>query len=177
MSKEKQVSKQKLEYFWHAIYTKSRSEKKLYEDLIANGIECYLPLKKELKTWSDRKKWVEVVLFTSYVFVKISQKEYLKALDSNYAVCYVTIRGKAVPIREKQINTLRRFLADDSRKIEITNADLKKGDLVELIAGSLKGVQGEIVELRGKHRLAIRFESLGTCVLTEIKTTEVKELS
>lgn len=177
MNNEKRLINYKREYFWYAIYTKSRSEKKLYEDLKAKGIECYLPLKKELKIWSDRKKWVESPLFSSYVFVKVSTKEYHEAIGSLYAVCYVTIRGQAVSIRENQIDALRCFLADDNRKIEITNANMKAGDQVEVISGALKGIQGEIVEIRGKHRLAIRFESLGTCVLTEIKTEEVKEAS
>jgi len=177
MSNEKPLGNLKREYFWYAIYTKSRSEKKLYEELKAKGIECYLPLKKELKTWSDRKKWVEVVLFTSYVFVKISHKEYHKAIDSNFAVCYVSVCGRAVSIRENQIEALRCFLAEDKRKIEITNADMKAGGQVEVINGALKGIQGEIIEIRGKHRLAIRFESLGACVLTEIKTEDVKDVS
>ncbi|MGQ1911620.1 UpxY family transcription antiterminator [Marinifilum sp. RC60d5] len=166
-----------MEYFWYAIYTKSRSERKLYQDLLDAGIEAYLPLKKELKTWSDRKKWVESPLFTSYVFVRVSAKEYHQALLSNYAVCYVSIRGKAVPIPEKQIEALRIFLKDENRKLEFSSADLKAGDRVEVICGSLKGATGEITQIRGRHRLVLRFDSLGTCLSTEIKIEEVKQTS
>lgn len=174
MSEEKRNIKLNKEYFWYAIYTKSRSEKKLYEELCKKGIDCYLPMQKQLRVWSDRKKWVETPLFTSYVFVRVNAKEHYEALDSFYAVCYVRIAGKAVTIRENQIEALRCFLADQERKIEITNADMAKGDRVEVIAGPLKGVFGEVLEIRGKHRLAIRFESLGACVLTEIKSEDLK---
>lgn len=177
MGEERQTVKLKREYFWYAIYTKSRSERKLYDELCKEGIDCYLPMQKQLRVWSDRKKWVETPLFTSYVFVRVCIKEYHKAISSTYAVCYVTICGKAVAIPENQIEALRCFLSDETRKIEITNANLETGDRVDVIAGPLKGVCGEILEIRGKHRLAIRFESLGTCVLTEIKTEDVKASS
>nr|WP_320118754.1 UpxY family transcription antiterminator [uncultured Marinifilum sp.] len=172
---ERRVINCKREYFWYAIYTKSRSERKLYQDLLHDGIEAYLPLKKELKIWSDRKKWVESPLFNSYVFVRVSAKEYHKAIASTYAVCYVSIRGKAVPVPENQIEALRIFLRDENRKLEFTSADLKTGDTVEVIGGSLKGAKGEIVQIRGKHRLVLRFDSLGTCLTTEIKIEEVKK--
>lgn len=177
MEKERQSIKFKREYFWYAIYTKSRSEKKLSEELCRNGIDCYLPMQKQLRVWSDRKKWVETPLFTSYVFVRVSTKEYHQAINSTYAVCYVSIKGKAVAIPEGQIDALRRFLIDEDRKVEISNDEMATGDKVEVIVGPLKGVCGEILEIRGKHRLAIRFESLGTCVLTEIKTEDVKAVS
>ena len=59
---------------WFAVYTKSRNEKKVYERLIDEGYEAYLPLQKRLKQWSDRKKWVEEPLLRSYVFVKINRE-------------------------------------------------------------------------------------------------------
>ncbi|WP_421918634.1 UpxY family transcription antiterminator [Marinifilum sp.] len=159
---------------WFAIYTKSHSEKKLYKEILEKGIEAYLPIKRELRTWSDRKKWIETPLFTSYVFVKVSPKEFHIPINSYYAVCYVCIRGKAVPVQEKQIDALKCFLENEQRSVEICNADLELGKRVEVMTGPLKGVQGEVLEIRGKHRLVIRFESLGACVHTEIKTEEVK---
>lgn len=172
---ERELISCRRKYFWYVIYTKSRSERKLYQDLLNAEIEAYLPLKKELKIWSDRKKWVESPLFNSYVFVRVSSSEYHQAIASDYAVCYVSIRGKAVPVPENQIEALRIFLKDEKRKLEYSSADLKAGDLVEVICGSLKGAKGEITQIRGKHRLVLRFDSLGTCLSTEIKLEEVKK--
>ena len=61
---------------WYAVYTKPRSEKKLADRLNEHGIEAYLPLRKTLKQWSDRKKMVEEPLITSYVFVNITNENY-----------------------------------------------------------------------------------------------------
>ena len=163
-------------YNWYAIYTRSRSEKKLLCDLVRKGIEAYLPLKKEMKVWSDRKKWVETPLFTSYVFVKVSTREYYDALKSSWAVRYVCFENRAVPIPEAQIDSLKLLLEDTKRNIELTQDCLKKGDHLEVTIGPLKGVRGELVELRGQHRIVLRFVSLGCCVHADISMDEVKRL-
>jgi len=57
---------------WYAIYTKSRHEKCVYNELRWKGIESSLPLKAFYRQWSDRKKKVHVPMFRGYVFVKIN---------------------------------------------------------------------------------------------------------
>ena len=81
------------------------------------GVDCYLPLKKELRVWSDRKKWVESPLFASYVFVRVSEREYHMAINSTWAVRYVSFSGKAVVIPELQIEGLKSFLPDQEREV------------------------------------------------------------
>jgi transcription antitermination factor NusG len=163
-------------YFWHAIYTRSRAEKRLYEELCSKQIECYLPLQKTLRQWSDRSKWVEKPLLPSYLFVKVSDKEYYDVINTNLAVCYVTFGGKAVPIPEEQIEALRLFLKDKNLKVDLCPDSLEKGELVEVVDGPLKGIQGEVIQIRGKNRIVIRFDSLGTCVYTDISLDKVKQV-
>ena len=62
---------------WYAIYTKSRNEKKVSSLLAEQDIEHYLPLVKKIRQWSDRRKTVEEPLFSSYIFVHITEKEHL----------------------------------------------------------------------------------------------------
>ena len=60
---------------WIVVRSKPRSEKIAYAQLEEKGIEAYLPLLKERRKWSDRKKWVEFRLFSSYLFAKIEIKK------------------------------------------------------------------------------------------------------
>ncbi|MFA8434762.1 MAG: UpxY family transcription antiterminator [Marinifilaceae bacterium] len=163
-------------YNWHAVYTKSRAEKMLFASLQEKSIECYLPLKKELRQWSDRKKWVEEPLIRSYLFVRVSEKEYYDVLNTKGAVRYITFGGKAAPIPLNQIEALRIFLEDERRRVELSSSDLKRGDWVEVVGGPLKGVQGEVLQFRGRHRIVLRFRSLGYCVHTDISLNEVKRM-
>jgi len=163
-------------YHWHAIYTRSRAEKRLYQELHSKNIECYLPLHKELRQWSDRTKWVEEPLLRSYLFVKVSEREYYDVINSSFAVRYVTFSGKAVPIPEQQIEALRFFLEDANRKVDLCPDNLEKGECVEIVCGPLKGIQGEIIQIKGKSRIVIRFDSLGTCVYTDISLDTIKQV-
>ncbi len=99
---------------WYAIYTKSRNEKKLATNLKARGIEVYLPLLKTLKQWSDRKKWVEIPLFRSYLFVHILDKEYLDVLQTDGVVRFITFRKERIPIPESQILAVKSYLEEDN---------------------------------------------------------------
>jgi transcription antitermination factor NusG len=61
---------------WYAVYTRARWEKKVSEYLTRKDIENYCPLNKVLRQWSDRKKIVHEPLFTSYVFVNVSEEQH-----------------------------------------------------------------------------------------------------
>ena len=73
--------------YWHALYVRSRAEKKVLAQLEDMGIQAYLPLITHVKQWSDRKKKVEEPLFKSYVFV-YSNVSYDSAVS---AYPYVTV--------------------------------------------------------------------------------------
>ena len=60
---------------WNVLYTKSKTEKKVFERLSSLGIDVYCPCQRTLKKWSDRKKWVDEPVFKSYIFVKSPDSE------------------------------------------------------------------------------------------------------
>lgn len=156
-----------LNYNWYAIRVKSRSEKKVYADLLEQQIEAYLPLQRKLRQWSDRKKWIEMPLISGYVFVYISRKEYETVLRTYNVVCYVYFEGKAAIIREEDITLLKRMLGQVEVELEITVEQLKPGHMVEIISGPLCGVIGELIDFKGKNKVALRIPPLGYTVLVE----------
>ena len=142
----------KKEARWYAAYTKPRNEKKVYDRLVAAGIETYLPLQRRLKQWSDRKKMVEEPLFRSYIFVKILHKDYYNVLNVFGVVRYITFEGKAVPIPDNQINLIKQLLEQDF-EVESVEETLEPGMMVEVKLGSLIGLIGELVEHKGKKKI------------------------
>jgi transcription antitermination factor NusG len=163
-------------YKWYAVYTRVNREKKLLKCLLDEKIECYLPLRKVLKTWSDRKKWVEEPLFKSYIFVKVSNKEFFNVLNNNGVVCYVCFGGKAQSIPEDQIMNIKNFLMQCDRDIILTYEKIQKGITVEVAYGSLKGIKGEVTDIFGQSRLLIRIDSLSCSIYVNISKEEVKPL-
>ena len=51
--------------------------------------------------------------------------------------------------------------------MEISTVDLPVGSYVRVVLGKLAGLEGELVEVRGKHRIMVRLEHLG-CALTTV---------
>ena len=52
---------------WYVFYVRYNHEKKIHQQLLANGYECYLPVFETIKQWSDRKKITEEPLLKSYL--------------------------------------------------------------------------------------------------------------
>lgn len=163
-------------YQWYALYTRANGEKKLLENLKDKNIECYLPTRKVLKIWSDRKKWIEEPLFKCYIFVKVSYKEFFNVLNTAGAVCYVSFGGRAQSIPENQIDNIKNFLSQCDHEITLTYERIQKGVMVEVLAGSLKGIKGEVTNLYGQTRLVIRIESMNCSLYANISRDEVKLL-
>jgi len=164
----------KQNYQWFAIYTRANSEKKIAEKLIEKNIECYLPTRKVLRTWSDRKKWVEEPLFRCYLFVKVSYREFFNALNTTGVVCFVTFGGKAQPIPENQINNIRTFMSQIDHEVTLTYERIQKGVTVQVANGSLLGIKGEVISIYGQSRLMIRIDSMNCCLYANISRDEVK---
>jgi transcription antitermination factor NusG len=163
-------------YHWYALYTRANGEKKLFEYLKEKNIECYLPTRKILKIWSDRKKWIEEPLFKCYIFVKVSYREFFNVLNTPGAVCYVSFGGRAQSIPEVQINNIKSFLSQCDHEVTLTYERIQKGVMVEVLAGSLKGIQGEVTNLYGQTRLVIRIDSMNCSLYANISRDEVKLL-
>ena len=138
---------------WYALYTRSRHEKKVYDQLLEKDVEAFLPLTRELRQWKDRRRWVEVPLFSGYVFINIELKHKLTALQTHGAVKLVSFGGEPTMIPDWQIEQLQQVITNTD-KLEPEDY-LKVGDLVKITRGPLEGVQGYLRERRGEWRLAI----------------------
>ena len=161
---------------WYAVYIKSRAEKKAEAELQFKEIECFLPLQRKLRQWSDRKKWVEMPLIPGYLFVRTNNKDHITVLQSNYILSYVRFEGKAAIIPENQIEYLKLMLKQDNAEIEITQENFEPGQLIEVIAGPLIGLQGKLIRTNGKDKLAIELIQLGYSALIEISARDVSSI-
>jgi transcription antitermination factor NusG len=152
---------------WFAVYTQPRNEKKVFERLSISGVETFLPLQKKLKKWSDRKKVVEEPLIRSYIFVRISELDYYTVLNTTGVIRYVSFEGKAVPIPDRQIDLLKKFL-EENYTVEAIEAKFEPGELVEIRMGSMMGVTGEVVEHNGAKKIIIRIDHISHSLLVTL---------
>jgi transcription antitermination factor NusG len=155
------------ESYWYAAYTKSRSEKKVLARLTEAGFEAYLPIRRKRHQWSDRLKWVEEPLIRSYIFIRVNERDYYTAINTPGLVCYVTFEGKAAPIPDRQIDVLK-MLLHEGAEMEVSNERFAPGQKIIVISGTLVGMQGEMVEYRGKKKVLVRLGTTGTNILVTV---------
>jgi len=160
---------------WYAIYTASRAEKQIYERLIQKGIETFLPLQKTYRIWSDRKKLIEKPLITSYLFVKIRNRQFPEVYTTPGVVRFISFEGVPAPIPQNQIDNLR-ILIDSDAEIEVTSEKYSKGDFVEVVRGSMIGLTGELIKIGNHNRVIIRIDRLDQNIIVKIPTTFLRKI-
>jgi len=161
-------------YQWYALYTKSRAEKKVLSDLKLLGMEVYLPLRKELRYWSDRKKWVELPIINSYIFVYLRLDEYRRVFECRGVVSYVTHKGKAVVIPEREIETMKRTVSSNLSFNVETNT-IRKGHTITIASGPLKGITGEVTEVQGTRKFYMRLIHIGYTLVVTLDDEALKD--
>ncbi len=159
---------------WYAIYTRPRHEKKVYEALQEKKITAFLPLVTQVRQWKDRKKKVEIPLFSSYLFVHIDYKYRFDVLQTKGVVKIVNFNGVPAVIPDWQIESLKRML-EFPDKIRLENY-VKIGEIVEIVGGMFKGLKGMVKTIKGETRLIVSIEGIMQSVSIEIDRDMVKKV-
>ena len=147
---------------WYVLYTNPKAEKKVAEGLAKIGIEAYCPLVTRTRQWSDRKKKVQLPLFSSYIFVNIAEEERHKVFDVNGTVRYLFWLGKPGIVKPEEIEAIRTMLLDNPIDIEVGSITL--GDTMMIPEGPFKDREGIVAEIN-KNTIRLVLESIGV-VLT-----------
>ena len=143
---------------WYALYTKSRHEKKTAELLVEKEITTFLPIIKTLRQWSDRKKYVQVPLFNSYIFIEINYKDRQRVLETDGVVCFVRTGNQPSVVPVNEINAMKAYVNQASEKN--INYEIEAGHTVRIIRGPMKGLLGEVTKVNGAQKIRIKIEAI-----------------
>ena len=148
---------------WLVAYVQSCLEKKTAQRLAAMGIECYLPVQSEIRQWSDRRKRVERLVIPMMIFVHVTPQERPLPLSLQAVSRYMVLRGESTPavIPDEQMDRFRFMLDYSPEAVEMCSAPLAPGDTVKVIKGPLAGLEGELITVNGKSKVAVRLDMLG----------------
>lgn len=157
---------------WYAIWTRSRHEQVVREQLERKGFEAFLPTITRWSRWKDRKKKIDWPLFPGYCFVRFDGRERLPILKVPGVVSIVSFNGDIAPIPEPEIDGIRRLVQSD---LQYDPCPLiKEGMMVEVVHGPLKGVFGRLIR-KGTHaRLVLSVDLIGQAVSVEVDAADVR---
>jgi transcription antitermination factor NusG len=159
---------------WYAIRTRSRHEKVATRELEAQGIPVFLPLTTSVRQWSDRKTKVEMPLFPGYAFVRVDflSSDRVRVLQATGVVSFVGPKPAEAAIPEEQIESIRTILL---RKIPVEEHPfLTLGQRIRVRSGSLNGVEGILVAVKGMRTLVISVEPIQRSVSINLEDYEVE---
>lgn len=159
---------------WYALHTRARHEKTVERRLREMGMETFLPLAEEIHTWSDRKKKVEVPLFSCYTFVRCncSAEDRMRVYQVESIHGFVGVRGAGLPVPDEQIEAIRMVLAQG--KPWRAHPFLKAGQRVRVRGGALDGVEGIFLSENGDHSLVISVDAIQRSMAVRIDGYEVE---
>jgi transcription antitermination factor NusG len=157
---------------WYAVYTRPKWEKKVTELLTKKKITNYCPLNRTQQQWSDGRKTLYKPLFTSYVFVRLSEKDCESVLQTTGVINFVHWLNRPAIIHDEEIDTIKLFLK------EYTNVTLEKNpvslnDKVKVISGPLMLRKGNVLEVRN-NTLKVMLSSLGHTLVAEVRKNSIE---
>ena len=163
---------------WHVLYVRSRHEKKVYSLLLENKLEAFLPLISTVRKWSDRKKRIEVPLFSSYVFVKInSPMDFYRALNINGASAYIRFSDEYAIVRENEIRHMKLLVGnEDITDVKQAPYQPKIGQISKIKFGPLMGLECEVLKIRDKCTIQVCVNSLKQNIVANIPSFYFSEL-
>ena len=157
---------------WFAIWTRSRHEQVVREQIARKGFEVFLPTITRWSRWKDRKKKVDWPLFPGYCFARFEARERLPILKCTGVVNIVSFDGEPVPVPDFEIDGIRRLVTSD---LQYDPCPLiREGMMVEVTHGPLKGVVGRLVRKGAHARLVLSVDLIGQAVSVEVDAADVR---
>jgi len=160
---------------WYALRTKPRHEKLVRDRLESQGIEQLLPTITRVSQWKDRRKNVELPLFSGYCFARVS-KIYWRTLRMVVGVQNIIGCGYfPEPIPDEEIFALKEVMNNDF-PFDI-HPSLEEGMSVEVVRGPFQGVRGILLGKEKPFKLMVAIRLIQQAVTVEIDGNDVIPLS
>ncbi len=159
---------------WYALHTRPRHEKLVVQRLQEKRVETFLPTVTEIHRWSDRKKKVELPLFSCYVFAKFvpNRAERLNVLRVSGVLGLVGSKGEGSAIPEQQIEAVRSILQGEIPWSAYPF--LKIGQRVRIRGGALEGIEGVLVSRAGNQTLVISIDAIQRSLAVRVEGYQVE---
>ena len=158
---------------WFAVWTRSRHEHVVREQLERKQVEAFLPTVARWSRWKDRKKKIDWPLFPGYCFARFDPGHALPILKCSGVVNIISFEGKPAPIPDYELDSIRLLVASELRYDPCPM--VREGMMAEVVHGPLRGVVGRLMRKDAVHaRLVLSVDLIGQAVSVEVDAADVK---
>lgn len=152
---------------WFALAVKPRHEKAVAAALQGKGLNVFLPLCSVRRTWSDRRKTLQVPLLPGYTFCRFDPNARVAVLRTPGVRKIVGWGAAPRPVEETEIQALQRVV--EARLPASPCPYLRAGEVIFLDNGPLSGLQGLLLESKGRRKLVVSITLLQRSVSVEVE--------
>ncbi len=151
---------------WYVGCVRSCQEKKVAQSLERLGVEYYLPIRRELHRWSDRRKLVECLLVPRFIFIRCADRQRPAILSAEPRIWrFLASDGKPEVVRDTEMDSFRKMVENGGESVKVSGETPAPGDRVRVMSGPLAGMECELVSVAGGRCLAVRLGALGTATM------------
>lgn len=156
-----------------------RKEMTIKDKLGQRAIECFVPT-KEVVSEKDGKKYKAVrLIIPGYVFIHAEQQT-VKTLvkDTGLEMRFLKRMSSPEPmvIPDKQMQDFMFLVTFSDQIISVIPPKLKQGDMVRVIKGELKGLEGELIRIKGHKRVVVRISEMLAVASTYIPASFLEKI-
>jgi transcription termination/antitermination protein NusG len=163
---------------WYVIHARSQCEARVESALERQGLEIFLPRITVRSRRKDRRLFLQVPLFTGYLFVRtdLEPQTYYEIIKLPWVVRLVGVNGCPGKVPLEQVDSIKTIVA--SERPYAPWAYLKRGRQVRIMEGPLAGTVGTILRRReNKQRLVVAVELFQRAVAVELEDEAVEPYS
>jgi transcriptional antiterminator NusG len=161
---------------WYAVHTRARHERAVAHRLRERGVTIFLPTFTEVHRWKDRRKTIELPLFSCYLFVKLMpcNEERQRVLRTDSVLGLVGTQGVGTPIPNEQIDAVRILVKEQLPCC--SHPFLKTGQRVRIRGGALEGIEGILLSRQGERRLIISVDAMQRSLAIQVEGYDVEPI-
>jgi transcription antitermination factor NusG len=141
---------------WYAVWTRSHSEQLVADQLMAKGLDVFLP---KINIWSRRggvRHVIQVPMFSGYLFLHeaVNKDTYIEVVKARGVVRILGERwDRLSQISDPEIEGLQQVV--EANLDIMPHPYLREGQRVRITAGPLKGVEGLLIQNKSKKGLLV----------------------
>ncbi len=159
---------------WFAVRVRSNYERITGAHLRQRGYEDFAPSYKVESRWTDRTKQIDRFLFPGYIFCRFDPNDRLPILTAPGVVDLVGFGKIPEHVPEAEIERVRRMV--ESGLLVTPYPYLQVGQAVLIERGPLSGVEGILVDVKGKVRLVVSVNLLQRSVSAEVDRNSIRPI-
>lgn len=158
---------------WYAVRVIPQHEQSVASQFRRKGMEEFVPTFKGVRQWSDRSKVLTLPLFSGYLFCRTKRSLFSSVLNTQGVFQIVSFGGKAYPLPDSEIDTLRRVIGSGYKVAPV--AYQTAGPRVKVVDGPLAGIVG-ILAIQG-NCLILSVDPIMRSVSVDVANCELWNLA